>query len=51
LRDAEWWRDIHEFENYFDGHLVRVLLQTHKSLIDMANVTEVELDPWDSPAA
>jgi hypothetical protein len=50
LRDAELWRDIHEFENYFDGHLVRVLLQTHKSLIDMAEVTEVELDPWDSPA-
>lgn len=45
LRDAEWWRDIHEFENYSDGHLVRVLLQTHKSLIDMAEVTEVELDP------
>jgi hypothetical protein len=40
-RDAEWWRDIHEFENYTDGHLVRVLLQTHKSLIDMSDVTEV----------
>ena len=50
LRDAEWWRDIHEFENYFDGHLVRILLHTHKALIDMAEVTEIELDPWDSPA-
>jgi hypothetical protein len=45
LRDAECWRDIHEFENYIDGHLVRLMLQTHKSLIDMAEVTEVELDP------
>jgi hypothetical protein len=42
--DAECWRDIHEFENYTDGHLVRTLLQTHKSLIDMADVTTVELD-------
>ncbi len=45
-RDAEVWRDIHEFENFSDGHLVRILLQTHKSLIDMAEVNEVELDPW-----
>jgi hypothetical protein len=44
LRDAECWRDVHEFENYSDGHLVRILLQTHKSLIDMAEVTEVHID-------
>ncbi|HWR13671.1 MAG TPA: hypothetical protein VN577_02500 [Terriglobales bacterium] len=41
--DAEWWRDIHEFENYSDGHLVRVLLETDKSLIDMADVADVEI--------
>ena len=43
-RDAECWRDIHEFENQVDGHLVRVLLQTDKSLIDMGEVIEVELE-------
>jgi hypothetical protein len=43
-RDAEVWRDIHEFENYSDGHLARILLQTHKSLIDMGEVSEVQLD-------
>ena len=43
-RDAEGWRDIHEFENQHDGHLVRILLQTDKSLVDMAEVIVVELD-------
>ena len=43
-RDAEWWRDIHEFENYSDGHVVRVLLQTDKSMVDMAEVIILELD-------
>jgi len=43
-RDAEWWRDVHEFEHQSDGHLVRVLLQTDKSVIDMADVIVVELD-------
>ena len=42
--DAEWWRDIHEFENYCDGHVVRVLLQTDKSMVDMAEVITLELD-------
>lgn len=42
-RDAECWRDIHEFENYSDGHLVRILLETDKAMIDMAEVCEVEL--------
>lgn len=45
-RDAEWWRDIHEFENYSAGHIVRILLQTDKALVDMDEVTQVELDPW-----
>src|SRR4051812_1371389 len=31
-RDAECWRDVHEFENQVDGHLVRILLETDKSL-------------------
>jgi hypothetical protein len=44
LRDAEWWRDIHEFENERDGHLVRILLQTDKSLVDMGEVIVLELD-------
>lgn len=44
LRDAECWRDIHEFENQHDGHLVRILLQTDKSLVDMGEVIVVELD-------
>ena len=43
-RDAEWWRDVHEFENQSDGHLVRILLQTDKSVIDMHDVIVVELD-------
>jgi hypothetical protein len=43
-RDAEWWRDVHEFENLSDGHLVRILLETDKSLIDMGEVIVVELD-------
>ncbi|MGZ4788187.1 MAG: hypothetical protein ACXVZV_07610 [Terriglobales bacterium] len=43
-RDAEWWRDVHEFENQTDGHLVRILLETDKSLIDMGEVIVVELD-------
>lgn len=43
-RDAEWWRDVHEFENYRDGHLVRVILETDKSRIDMSEVIVVELD-------
>jgi len=43
-RDAEWWRDVHEFENLSDGHIVRILLETDKSLIDMADVIVVELD-------
>ncbi len=43
-RDAEWWRDVHEFENQTDGHLVRILLQTDKSVIDMNEVIVVELD-------
>jgi hypothetical protein len=44
LRDAECWRDVHEFENEHDGHLVRILLQTDKSLVDMGEVIVVELD-------
>ncbi len=44
LRDAETWRDIHEFDNYTDGHLVRISLQTDKQMIDMAEVEMVELD-------
>ncbi len=43
-RDAECWRDIHEFENQADGHLVRVLLETDKSTIDMGEVIVVELE-------
>jgi hypothetical protein len=43
-RDAEWWRDVHEFENQRDGHIVRVLLETDKCMIDMADVIVVELD-------
>jgi len=43
-RDAECWRDVHEFENYSDGHLVRILLQTDKSVIDMGDVIVVELE-------
>jgi hypothetical protein len=43
-RDAECWRDVHEFEHYIDGHLVRILLQTDKSVIDMADVIVVELE-------
>lgn len=43
-RDAEWWRDIHEFENYRDGHMVRILLQTDKSMVDMAEVITLDLD-------
>jgi len=43
-RDAECWRDVHEFENYLDGHLVKILLETAKSLIDMGEVVVVELD-------
>ena len=43
-RDAEWWRDVHEFENQFDGHIVRVLLETDKCVIDMADVIVLELD-------
>jgi hypothetical protein len=43
-RDAELWRDMHEFENYFDGHIVRILLETAKSMIDMGEVEVVELD-------
>jgi len=43
-REAEWWRDVHEFENQMDGHLVRILLETDKSLIDMGEVIVVELD-------
>lgn len=43
-RDAEWWRDVHEFENQHDGHIVRICLETDKSLIDMAEVIVVELD-------
>jgi len=43
-RDAEWWRDVHEFENQRDGHIVRILLETDKSLIDMAEVIVLELD-------
>jgi hypothetical protein len=43
-RDAESWRDVHEFENEHDGHLVRILLQTDKSLVDMGEVIVVELD-------
>lgn len=43
-RDAELWRDIHEFENYADGHLVQVLLQTDKSIVDMADVIVLDLD-------
>lgn len=44
LRDAEWWRDVHEFDHQSDGHLVRILLETHKSFIDMAEVIVLELD-------
>jgi hypothetical protein len=44
-RDAEVWRDIHEFENYIDGHIVRMVLQTDKSRIDMGDVIVLELDP------
>ena len=43
-RDAEWWRDVHEFEHQSDGHIVRVLLETDKSVIDMADVIVLELD-------
>ena len=43
-RDAEWWRDIHEFENYCDGHVVRILLETDKSMVDMAEVITLDLD-------
>jgi hypothetical protein len=43
-RDAEWWRDIHEFENQRDGHIVRILLQTDKSTVDMAEVIVLDLD-------
>ncbi len=43
-RDAEWWRDVHEFEHQSDGHIVRVLLETDKCVIDMADVIVVELD-------
>jgi len=43
-RDAEWWRDVHEFDNQSDGHIVRVLLETDKCIIDMADVIVVELD-------
>lgn len=43
-RDAEWFRDMHEFENEKDGHIVRILLETDKSLIDMGEVLVVELD-------
>ncbi len=43
-RDAECFRDIHEFENYSDGHLVSILLETDKSLIDMTDVMVLELD-------
>ena len=43
-RDAEWWRDVHEFEHQSDGHIVRVLLETDKSVIDMADVIVLDLD-------
>lgn len=43
-RDAEWWRDVHEFENQLDGHIVRMLLETDKSVIDMSEVIVLELD-------
>ena len=43
-RDAECWRDVHEFENHLDGHIVQILLETDKSLIDMNNVIVLELD-------
>jgi hypothetical protein len=43
-RDAECWRDIHEFENHADGHIVRILLRTDKSVIDMSEVMVLELD-------
>jgi hypothetical protein len=43
-RDAEGWRDIHEFENYTDGHLVRISLETDKQRIDMSEVEVVELE-------
>jgi len=43
-RDAEWWRDVHEFENLSDGHIVRIMLETDKSMVDMAEVIVLELD-------